>query len=76
MHLHPETTNAFWQEIVRVAGRYIITIENESGFSVRFWARNYRSAFESLGAGQVHEESVQVDKDTGGYIARVFNTKG
>ncbi len=76
MHLHPETPDAFWQEIVRVAGRYIITIENESSSSVRSWSRNYRSAFESLGAGQVHEESVQVDEDTGGYLARVFNTKG
>ena len=76
MHLHPATPDAFWQEIVRVAGRYIITIENESSSWVRNWARDYRGAFESLGAGQVHEESVQVDEDTGDYIARVFHTKG
>ena len=54
MHLHPDTPETFWREIVRVARKNIITIEGERWSSGRNWGRNYGEIFTSLGAKEIY----------------------
>ncbi len=70
MHLHPATPVSFWSQVVRVASKYIITIENESGSSNRNWIRNYKEIFEGCGARQIYEENNSVISDA--YVMRIF----
>ena len=56
MHLHPDTPSSFWSDMVRTAGRGIITIENETSGSMRNWPRNYGRLIEAAGARQIHQE--------------------
>lgn len=73
MHLHPDTPASFYREMVRVARRFIVTIEYEGRGSDRHFARNYRMLLEPWGARQVHEEPPPAQcPGLAGYVARVF----
>ncbi len=72
MHIHPDAPASLWENIVRVAGRYIITIENESLNSDRNWVRNYEEVFGPFGAIQIHTEIPTIPA-FGGYRTRIFS---
>lgn len=75
MHLHPTTPDSFWEHVVRIAGKYIITIENEHGGSERNWRRDYQGLLEKHGVRQIHAEDPQTHAslpDLTGYTTRVF----
>lgn len=50
MCLHPYTAPDFWERLYRVAGKGVITVENEVNGSVRSWPRDYGWIFDRLGA--------------------------
>lgn len=75
MHLHPTTPDSFWEHVVRIAGKYIITIENEHGGSERNWSRDYQGLLEKHGVRQIHTEDLPTHDsipDLTGYTTRVF----
>lgn len=75
MHMHPLTEETFWENIVRIAKKYIITIEDESSASPRNWARNYDQIFSKFDATLIFTETQLEDQDQAllyGYTTRVF----
>ncbi len=72
MHLHPATPEQFWSHIIRIAKRYIITIENESIGSNRNWPRNYKQLLEPFGAQELYSEKVGQVSGLENYITRIF----
>ncbi len=52
MHIHPKN-NFLFREMIRVAKKFICTIEPESANSNYVFARNYRRIFNPLGADQL-----------------------
>ena len=52
MHVHPTSARVF-QEMVRVARKYLCVIETEAAHCSYVFARNYRRVFERLGCTQV-----------------------
>ncbi|MCX5666788.1 MAG: class I SAM-dependent methyltransferase [Candidatus Omnitrophica bacterium] len=76
MHIHP-TKNYIFEEIARVAKKYICTIEPETANSNYVFARNYRRVFEKLGCrqlksvlvGRISSEGIRGNNDC---IARLF----
>jgi hypothetical protein len=58
MHIHPQR-NFIFEEMRRVAKKYIVTIEPEPANSNYVFARNYRRVFEKMGCVQI--KSVRVD---------------
>jgi len=74
MHIHPTVPDSFWQDIVRISRKYIITIENEITSSGRNWARNYAHCFERFGAKCIFSEFQKThDNLLYGYVTRVFD---
>jgi len=79
-HIHP-TSNFLFQEIVRVARKYICTIELEVGNCSYIFARNYRRVFQRLGCNQLRSTLItkeafpDVSRDYDGYVARLFVIK-
>lgn len=79
-HIHP-TSNFLFNEIVRVARKYICTIEMEIGNCSYLFSRNYRRVFQRLGCTQL--KSVLITKEAfpsvsrvyDGYVARLFSIK-
>jgi len=73
MYLHPSVTDEFWTHLVRVAAKYLITVEDEERTSYLSWPRSYRQLLEGHGARQIHWEPVP-EKIPGmaGFTARVF----
>lgn len=69
-HVHYDS-DWLMEHVVRVAGRLIVTIENETDVSDRTFPRNYRRVFERLGARQVHED-LEPRGHRAGFVARVF----
>ena len=77
-HIHP-TSNFLFNEMVRVARKYICTIELESGNYSSMFSRNYRRVFQRLGCFQL--KSVLITKGAfpgvirtyDNYVARLFN---
>lgn len=71
-HIHNESSGVF-SDMVRVARRWIITIEDEMDVSDRHFPRNYRRVFEGLGMKQI-EEMADMDQYglPTGFITRVF----
>lgn len=53
-HIHPESEWIF-PEMVRVAGKRLVVLEDEVSRTWRHWPRNYREIFEGAGARQVEE---------------------
>jgi SAM-dependent methyltransferase len=75
MHLHPTTPDFFWEHVVRIANKYIITIENEHGATERNWKRNYQELLEKHGVRQIHTEKLTNDDsmpDLKNYTTRIF----
>jgi SAM-dependent methyltransferase len=70
-HIHPDSEWIF-AEMVRVAKRYIVVIEDEVEYTPRHTPRNYKDVFESLGARQVFESHGDVPEVGPNYVARVF----
>lgn len=69
MHIHPDSEFIF-KEMARVAGKYIITIEDEVKETWRHCPRNYKEVFEPFGFEQVFEEVVPWGEN--GCAARVM----
>lgn len=71
-HIHTDSEWIF-QEMVRISSKYIVTIEDENGYSDRHFPRNYKEIFEPLGMKEIE---VITCKDIPGlgndFFARVF----
>lgn len=74
-HIHPDSS-AIFGEMVRVARRWIVTIEDEMDISERHFPRNYKRVFEKLGIRQL-EEGPAMERFglPAGFVARVFEKK-
>ena len=71
-HIHPDSEWIF-REMARVAGKYLITIENEKHYHWRTFVRNYKKIFEKLGFVQIEEINCrEIDGLGETYFARVF----
>jgi SAM-dependent methyltransferase len=79
-HVHPDSDDLF-DHIVRIAGRHIITIEDEATVTPRHFARNYRDVFERRGCRQTRMlDFDQVSTDefnlaglSHGHVMRLFD---
>lgn len=77
-HIHP-TSNFIFPEMVRVAKRYIVVIEEETANCSYVFVRNYRRVFQRLGCPQLksvmitREAFPNVSRDYDGYTARMFS---
>ena len=78
IHVHPQSNSVF-QEMVRVARKYVVLIENEVGNCAYVFARNHRRVFERLGCTQIRstlimrETAPNVDVNHYGSVARLFS---
>ncbi len=78
-HVHPDS-DAIFEHVVRIAGRYIVTIEDEATATPRHFARDYREVFESRGCRQVRmldfdqvsAEEFNLAGFSHGHVARLF----
>jgi hypothetical protein len=71
-HLHPESEWVF-DEMIRLTGSTIVTIEDEHGVSRHHTPRDYRAVFEGRGVRQVAHESLGDDAGFGTpFEARAF----
>ena len=53
-HIHPDSENEVFNEIARITGKYLITIEDEvTAYSDRVFPRNYKTIFEGLGLKEI-----------------------
>ena len=77
-HIHP-TSNYLFREMVRVAKKYICTVELEAGNCSYIFSRNYQRVFQRLGCSQfksaliTKEAFPDVSRDCDGYVARLFS---
>jgi len=73
-HIHPDEIDIILDEMTRLAGKGIITIENEDRSTGRHWPRNYQGLIECRGFKQIHEETVpaEIGQDVSGFRTRVF----
>lgn len=78
IHVHP-TSNFIFQEITRIARKYICVIEVETANCAYVFIRNYRRVFEKLGYSQLksvlitQESFPNVPRGYDGYVARLFS---
>jgi SAM-dependent methyltransferase len=71
-HLHPESESVF-DEMIRVAGSTVVTIEDEHGVSRHHTPRDYRTVFQARGLREVAHESLGADAGFGtAFEARAF----
>jgi SAM-dependent methyltransferase len=71
-HIHDDSKWIF-AEMVRIAGKVLITIEDERFLSWRHFPRNYRKILEPLGMKQVEEVNCrEVPLLSENFVARVF----
>ena len=81
LHVHP-TSHAIFDDIVRIARRYVCVIEAESVVVSYLFARNYRRVFERRGCPQVkstlitQEAFPHLGEEYWGYTARLFRVGG
>jgi len=77
-HIHP-ASNYLFREMVRVAKKYVCTIELEVGNCSYIFPRNYRRVFQRLGCTQLKSALItkeafpSVSRDYDGYVARLFS---
>ncbi len=69
VHIHPESEQAVFGELARIAKKLIV-IEDERSDTWRHFRRQYRLIFEGLGMKQIHE--AQPVGLPGSYVARIF----
>jgi len=75
MHIHSKS-NFIFEEIARIAKKYIITIEAEATISVRHFPRNYKKIFENLGFKQVFFEMTgKKISEYGNFHCRIFKLR-
>ena len=78
MHIHPHNHRVF-QEMVRVANRYVCVVELERANNAYLFARNYARIFAKLGCTQLKSATLdrgtepQVGPDYHGYTIRLFD---
>ncbi|MBU1196534.1 MAG: class I SAM-dependent methyltransferase [Proteobacteria bacterium] len=72
MHIHPDVKEDFWENIVRISNKYLITIENELRSSERNWHRNYEQIFTELGLKSIYSETLGHEQLLFGYQVRIF----
>jgi SAM-dependent methyltransferase len=81
-HIHPDSEALVFDAMVRVAGRYILTIEDETHTTPRHFPRDYARVFEARRCRQVssirfkdldeeHRRLFQLDTS---FVARLFAT--
>ena len=77
-HIHP-TSNFIFREMMRIARKYICTIELESANCDYVFARNYGRVFQRLGCLQIksimitEETFPEVSRNYDGFIGRLFS---
>lgn len=74
-HIHDEVSDKLFSEISRITKTHLITIEDELGFSIRNFPRNYKEIFEKHNMTQLKEEVIGNSHTTDlgtGFIIRVF----
>lgn len=75
--IHP-TSNFLFSEMVRIARKYICTVEMEVGNCSYLFARNYRRVFQRLGCSQIKATLItegafpNVNRGYDGYVARLL----
>jgi len=78
LHVHP-TSNCVFDEMVRVARKYICVVEAEAANCSYLFSRNYRRVFQQRGCSEAKsvliEKKAFQDMDTNyyGYTARLFH---
>jgi SAM-dependent methyltransferase len=78
LHIHPRS-DAIFDEMVRVARRYVCVIESEAVTLSYIFARNYRRVFERRGCREIRALEITeaqhpaVGRDYWGYTARLFS---
>lgn len=78
--IHP-TSNFLFSEMVRVARKYVCTIELEVGNCIYLFPRNYRRVFQRLGCPQLKSVLITkeafpgVSRNYDGHVARLFSVK-
>lgn len=81
IHVHPKS-NFLFQEMKRVAKKYVAVVECETANCNYVFARNYKRMFEQLGCKEVKAEFItkethpQVARDYDGFIMRLFDVNG
>ncbi len=60
MHVHPKSNNIF-SEMVRIARKYIVTVEPEFANYGYVFSRNYRRVFQKLGCAQLSSVTIGID---------------
>ncbi len=74
-HIHRDSEWTF-QEMARIARRYLITIEDEKSSGWGHFPRNYRKVFERLGLAQVESMNCRSIEGLGDrFVARVFEKR-
>lgn len=79
-HIHTTADNIF-PEIVRIANKYILTLENESVNHGYMFARNYKEVFENLGCKEIKSMEIRkathpnTNRNYHGYTMRLFEVK-
>ncbi len=77
MHIHP-TSNFIFSEMVRIAKRYIVVIEEEAANCTYVFVRNYRRVFQLFNCSQLKSVMItryafpNVSRSYDGYTARLF----
>jgi len=69
-HIHPKS-NFVFSEMVRVARKYILTLEPEMACCAYVFPRNYRRIFEKLGCPQL--KSVMITKEASPGVKRSYD---
>ena len=78
MHVHPKS-NSIFSQMVRVARKYIVTVEPEFANYGYVFSRNYRRVFQRLGCAQLTSVTLGIDAtddeiaDYHGIILRLFS---
>jgi len=70
-HIHPDSEWIF-EDMARITGLYLITIEAEKAEHWRLYPRNYKNIFEKYGLKQVEESSCDKESGLGVYTLRIF----
>lgn len=70
-HIHPDSEWIF-EDIARITGSYLITIEAEKAEHWRLYPRNYKNIFEKYGLQQVEENRCDKESGLGAYTLRIF----
>jgi len=76
-HIHPDVEKLVFAEMVRVAKKFIVIIEDETFKSSRHFPRDYKKIFTTLGCRETSAEKCTGIKGLGsGYVCRVFEVRG